>query len=193
MTVALIGGRSGLGEKIAQHFDGCAVLSRPTYDISTVEGRAAICDEVDRLSSDIVVLNSFDHNHRRSQFDTFVSLWDRFSSRPITIVVISSFAKNYAGIDVGDAGFQAYCLAKKRLSEQALRSAYSSSAAKVVVIEPCVVENNAGKNFVDGTYITYDELLDMIDCGLDQVKNCRATCISRVGLHSDASLLQVRT
>lgn len=192
MRTVIIGGRTGLGQKIAEHYNA-DVLSRPTYDISTDEGRKAICDEVEKQAPDVVILNSFDHGNRRSQFDTMVALWDRLSSKQITIVVISSFAKNYAGVDVGDKGFQAYCTAKKRISEQALRLAYQGPGiAKMVVIEPCVVENNVGKSFTDGCYISYGELLEMIDEGIETVKNCRATCISRIGSRTAASLLQDR-
>lgn len=191
MKITIIGGKTGLGRHIALHFADATVLSRPVYNIATEEGRTAICNEVERSGSDVVILNSFDHSDHNAQYNMFDALWTKFNMSKITIVIISSFGRLYADRGVGDSGFKSYCAVKKKISEDALRRSFSDViTAKLVVIEPCVLENNMGRSHLDGTYLSYKEFIKMIDAGLREVEDCRAVCITKIGQRTVSSLLK---
>lgn len=181
----IIGGRSGLGQKITKHYNIQHVLGRPQFDISTTEGREEISKETIRLAPNVIILNSFDHKVPSAQEATLRRLWVDFENQEVTFIVISSTARAWAK-RVKSEIFRSYCEAKASLSEACLYLSWKS-IAKIVLIEPSSVENIAPWHVKAGrtteTYLTYSELLETIDIGLQLSKTSQFVTLTRSGLH----------
>lgn len=184
----VIGGKSGLGAKIAQHFNATA-LGRPDYDISTVTGRNSILYEIHLADEDVIVLNAYDRDVPQSQLRLARDIWDEIKHKNKTLVVISSAARYFASLTEAqvDKGFIQYCNAKRDLSEICFSVAWGYPA-KMVIIEPSYIESKVEDHRAVGkfnmTYLTYDEYLEMIEDGLKMAEKSQVVVLSRVGKHT---------
>ena len=204
MAIVIIGGVTGLGGKITDHFSASwacqpiTLLSKyDGYDINNVP---SILEEVNKVAfgerifhqpmQDLIVLNAFDYSHPEAQQNLFDALWERYKNSAVTFIVMGSTARMWiwsASNDDTDRSriAKSYAKAKKKLHESVFYKVWEDTTkARAILIEPSFVENVI-EHFEDKgqLYLSHKELLSIVDAGLSLSKFMKLVVISGKGLH----------
>lgn len=138
MKLSIIGSQTGLGQHMVKFFQyerfNVFGLSRPDYDITTQEGCEKILTETE--DSEIIILNAYSHDMPNAQNALFEKLYRKYKNSKKTLVIISSYAANFAHI-----AKTAYAANKMLLSRRATEESAREHNIKLVVIEPSYLEN----------------------------------------------------
>jgi hypothetical protein len=198
MAIVMIGGVTGLGGKITDHFSASwacqpiTLLSKyDGYDINNVP---SILEEVNKVAygerifhqpmQDLIVLNAFDHAHPEAQQNLFDALWEQYKNSDVTFIIMGSTAKMWGWNAASDIA-KSYSKAKKKLYESVFYKVWEDTTkAKAILIEPSFVENVVNYFEDKGQlYLSHEELLSIIDAGLSLSKFMKLVVISGKGLH----------
>lgn len=194
----MIGGTSGLGGKITDHFvsswacQPITLLSKHDgYDINNIP---SILEEVDKVAfgqkifsqpmQDLIVLNAFDHSRPEAQQNLFDALWEKYKNTEVTFIVMGSTAKMWGWNASSDIA-RDYSRAKKKLYEAVFYKTWEDNTiARSILIEPSFVENVVDYFEDKGQlYLSYDNLLSIIQSGIAMSRFMKLVVISGKGLY----------